>query len=514
MQRGVYLKNAAIMTMTGLVLRAVGMLFRVYIAGKIGAQGMGVYQLITTAYTMAVTLGTAGLTLAATRICADLLAEGCEGEVKHALHKVILLGAATGCLTAAALFFSADWIAVRWLTEPRAALSLKILAPSLPFMAFSSSLRGYFMARRNVVPPSRAQLAEQAVRIALVAGLFYAFDPQEVVLSCAIVVMGNTVSEAVSWLILALGYEKDIRSLPKRTAKNKVRRSSLCMMWLPIAGNHCLAAALHTVENVMVPACLAVFLASRETALEQYGALKGMAMPVLFFPFSLLGTLSALLMPEIASAHVQGKKSLLCRLVQRVMLITLVLSIFAALEFTVFSAPIGQVLYKSEEIGFYLHVLGPLMPFLYLESMVDGMLKGVDEQLATFRYTVFDSVLRIAGIAFLVPRWGVKGFLLVMMLSNLFTCSMNLNRLLRVTECGFLWIRWLVKPLFCALTAALIHYFVITPCTQQWGTWIRLLVEGGAVAVIYFVAIDWTGCLSWREFLENLPIKCRKSVDK
>ena len=74
MQRGVYLKNAAIMTMTGLVLRAVGMLFRVYIAGKIGAQGMGVYQLITTAYTMAVTLGTAGLTLAATRICADLLA--------------------------------------------------------------------------------------------------------------------------------------------------------------------------------------------------------------------------------------------------------------------------------------------------------------------------------------------------------------------------------------------------------------------------------------------------------
>ena len=93
------------MTMTGLVLRAVGMLFRVYIAGKIGAQGMGVYQLITTAYTMAVTLGTAGLTLAATRICADLLAEGCEGEVKYALHKVILLGAATGCLTAAALFF-------------------------------------------------------------------------------------------------------------------------------------------------------------------------------------------------------------------------------------------------------------------------------------------------------------------------------------------------------------------------------------------------------------------------
>ena len=463
------------MTATGLILRAVGMLFRIYIAGKIGAQGMGVYQLITTAYTMSVTLGTAGLTLAATRICADLLAEGCEGQVKRALRKVVTLGVTAGVITAGFLFFGADFISVNWLTEPRAALSLRILAPSLPFMSVSASLRGYFMARRNVVPPSRAQLLEQAVRIAVVAGLFYVFDPQEIVFSCAVVVVGNTVSEAVSWLILSLGYRKDLQSLPSDTGRNNHNRSALLATWMPIAGNQCLATALHTVENVMVPAALAAFLASRETALEQYGALKGMAMPVLFFPFSLLGTLSALLMPEIASAYVQRKKALLCRLIQRVMLITLVLSIFAALEFTVFAKPIGQVLYQSEEIGFYLGILGPLMPFLYLESMVDGMLKGVDQQFATFRYTMLDSVLRIAAIAFFVPRWGMKGFLFVMLLSNLFTCSMNLGRLIQVTQCGFEWMRWVFKPLFCAFLAAVFHRFVMTPCTQEWSMLVRLL---------------------------------------
>lgn len=495
------------MTATGLILRAVGMLFRIYIAGKIGAQGMGVYQLITTAYTMAVTLGTAGLTLAATRICADLLAEGCEGQVKRALHKVVTLGVTAGVITAGFLFFGADFISVNWLTEPRAALSLRILAPSLPFMSVSASLRGYFMARRNVVPPSRAQLLEQAVRIAVVAGLFYVFDPQEIVFSCAVVVVGNTVSEAVSWLILSLGYRKDLKSLPSDTGRNNHNRSALLATWMPIAGNQCLATALHTVENVMVPAALAVFLASRETALEQYGALKGMAMPVLFFPFSLLGTLSALLMPEIASAYVQRKKALLCRLIQRVMLITLVLSIFAALEFTVFAKPIGQVLYQSEEIGFYLGILGPLMPFLYLESMVDGMLKGVDQQFATFRYTMLDSVLRIAAIAFFVPRWGMKGFLFVMLLSNLFTCSMNLGRLIQVTQCGFEWMRWVFKPLFCAFLAAVFHRFVMTPCTQEWSMLVRLLTEGAAVALVYFVLIEWSGCLSWREFLQNIKMK-------
>ena len=230
-------------------------------------------------------------------------------------------------------------------------------------------------------------------------------------------------------------------------------------------------------------------------------------MPVLFFPFSLLGTLSALLMPEIASAYVQRKKALLCRLIQRVMLITLVLSIFAALEFTVFAKPIGQVLYQSEEIGFYLGILGPLMPFLYLESMVDGMLKGVDQQFATFRYTMLDSVLRIAAIAFFVPRWGMKGFLFVMLLSNLFTCSMNLGRLIQVTQCGFEWMRWVFKPLFCTFLAAVFHRFVMTPCTQEWSMLVRLLTEGAAVALVYFVLIEWTGCLSWREFLQDIKMK-------
>ena len=122
------------------------------------------------------------------------------------------------------------------------------------------------MARRNVVPPSRAQLLEQAVRIAVVAGLFYVFDPQEIVFSCAVVVVGNTVSEAVSWLILSLGYRKDLQSLPSDTGRNNHNRSALLATWMPIAGKQCLATALHTVENVMVPAALAAFLASRETA--------------------------------------------------------------------------------------------------------------------------------------------------------------------------------------------------------------------------------------------------------
>ena len=107
MQRQLYLKNAAIMTATSLVLRAAGMVFRVYIAARIGAQGMGVYQLVTTVYALAVTLGTAGLSVAATRVCTDLMAGGRAGLVRGALRRMLALALCAGAAAGAVLFAGA-----------------------------------------------------------------------------------------------------------------------------------------------------------------------------------------------------------------------------------------------------------------------------------------------------------------------------------------------------------------------------------------------------------------------
>ena len=86
-------------------------------------------------------------------------------------------------------------------------------------------------------------------------------------------------------------------------------------------------------------------------------------------------------------------------LVNRVMLITLVLSFLAGGLFTQFAKEIGLVLYQSEEIGFYLSILGPLMPFMYMESMVDGILKGLGEQLSSY-YNKLGQESRTASPAF------------------------------------------------------------------------------------------------------------------
>ncbi|MGN0652811.1 MAG: polysaccharide biosynthesis C-terminal domain-containing protein, partial [Gemmiger sp.] len=92
---------------------------------------------------------------------------------------------------------------------------------------------------------------------------------------------------------------------------------------------------------------------------------------------------------------------------------------------------LAEFLYHDAQASAYVRILGFAAPFMYLESMVDGILKGLGEQMATFRYSVLDSALRIAGIALLVPRYGMNGFLGVMIASNLLTCTLNTARMIR-----------------------------------------------------------------------------------
>lgn len=140
-----YFKNAVILTVTGLALRAAGMFFRIYIAARIGAEGMGLYQLIFTIYSLCITFATAGVSVAATRLAAEELTQPDMGRTAGVLNRVVRLGLELGLAAAVVQFVLAYPAAKYWLGDARAELSLKILAPSLPFMAVGTALRGYFL---------------------------------------------------------------------------------------------------------------------------------------------------------------------------------------------------------------------------------------------------------------------------------------------------------------------------------------------------------------------------------
>lgn len=456
-----YLKNAALLTGSDVVLRLAGMGLRIWLANELGGEGMGLYQLVLAVYSLFVTLATAGVSVAATRLMAEELSgpASARGAARGMLRHLLAAGLVLGLFAAALQLATADLAARCWLGDVRAAGALRVSALGMPWMAVSAVLRGFFIARRHVAPNVFSQLTEQTVRIALVALALTRTEGLAVGVRCMLVLGATAVSEAVSALCMLVFYRRDARSAfagQKAVCPADPARRLWEILW-PVEGGRVLASALHTAENMLVPACLAVYLINaggRTAALEQYGELKGMALPLLTFPFGLLGSLSVLLMPEITQAHIRGERARLDCLLDRMLRLTGCFSALAGALFWVWGEPLALLLYHSREAGFYLRVLGPAMPLMYLESMVDGAMKGMGEQKAVFRYSLWDAVLRIAGVLFLLPRWGMKGFLWVILLSSAYTCQMNTARLLHVSGLQpRLW-RWLGAPALAALVSA------------------------------------------------------------
>ena len=455
-----YLKNAALMTGADVLLRLAGMGLRIWLANALGGEGMGLYQLVLAVYSLFVTLATAGVSVAATRLMAEELARS-PAEARGMLHCLLLAGAGLGVLALAAQFGLAGLAAKWWLGDVRAAGALRVSSLGLPWMAVSSVLRGFFIARRQVEPNVLSQLAEQTVRIGIVWAALERADALgwDVGGRCTAVLGATAVSEAVSTGLMALFYRKEARRCfgARPACRPQEPGKRLWDILWPVEGGRCLASALHTAENMLVPACLAVYLqfsGGRAEAVAQYGNLKGMALPLLTFPFGLLGSLSVLLMPEITQAHLRGQNGRLVALIDRMLRLTGYFSALAGAAFWVWGQPLAEALYGSAEAGSYLVILGPAMPLMYLESMVDGAMKGVGEQKAAFRYSVWDAVLRLAGVAVLLPRYGMRGFLAVMLLSTLYTCTANTGRLLFSSRMPHAFRRWLGAPVLAGALAA------------------------------------------------------------
>ena len=495
-----YLKNAALMTGADVLLRLAGMGLRIWLANALGGEGMGLYQLVLAVYSLFVTLATAGVSVAATRLMAEELARS-RAQARGMLVRLAGTGLLLGAAAMAAQYGLAGAAARWWLGDVRAAGALRVSAFGMPWMALSAVLRGFFIARRRVEPNVLSQLVEQSVRIGII---WYALEwgsAQDVSARCTAVLAATAVSEAVSACILLLFYRGEaVRAFGAEKARRPAdpARRLWEILW-PVEGGRCLASALHTAENMLVPACLTVCLldaGGRSAAVAQYGSLKGMALPLLTFPFGLLGSLSVLLMPEITQAHIRGERARLDCLLDRMLRLTGCFSALAGALFWVWGEPLALLLYHSQEAGFYLRVLGPAMPLMYLESMVDGAMKGMGEQKAVFWYSLWDAVLRIAGVLLLLPRWGMKGFLWVILLSSAYTCQMNTARLLHVSGLQpRLW-RWLGAPALAALVSAVAGEGLRTLLAGWLGsgstpTRLAALCAGGFGMAAVCLAVQW-----------------------
>ena len=271
---------------------------------------------------------------------------------------------------------------------------------------------------------------------------------------------------------------------------------------MPITSGRYLNSLLRTGENILVPKNLAKYRFSTENALSQFGMIKGMALPLLFFPSAILNSVSTLLIPEISEAVTTQNRHAIKNAVEKTIKITLLCGLFCGAMFFVGGEKIGLLIYQSNDVGYLLKVLSPIVPLMYLDSISDGILKGLDQQSFTFRTAVSDSAIRIILILIILPKMGLQGFILIMYFSNLLTCFLNLSRLIKISSAKINFLSDLLLPLLSSFTICLVI-----------STILKLVnITNNLVYIILFAIISVSAyflLLLYLDIIPQKPIKTR-----
>lgn len=495
MKKKNFILNAMFLTLTSLINMGIGMAFRIYMSNKIGSECIGLYQLIMSIYLFTTTFSTTGVSLTVTRLVTDYFAKRQYVKAKRIVNKCLIFGVLISIITAILLFLFSQQISYYILKDTRAILSLKILSFSLPFVAVSSCFRGYFYAVRSVFKTASEQLLEQLIEIIVFITLIQRLSVVDIELSCAAIVIGTTVAEFLSCIYSYFLFRYDIRNQRSPLIKVKDSFLSILSIFLPLTASASLRSGLSTIENILVPDGLKKYGSSNQKALSVYGTIVGMVIPIIYFPTLILVSFSMLLIPEMSEANAVHHKKNIAYMASRVLKLTLIFSIAVMSLLMLFSSDIGNLVYSSNECGIYLNILAPLIPLMYLDKIVDGMLKGLNEQLHYLSYNIIDSTIRVILIFALIPRIGISGFIVMTFVSTILNSSLSIARLLKVANIKIKLWDWIFSPLICSLLAAASLKFILNFISFN-SLLSQTLIELLLFICVYSLTLIVIGCIT------------------
>ncbi len=497
-----FVANALILGAVTIFMRSISVIFNAYVSGKIGAEGIGLYSLVTSIYGFAVTLASSGISLAVTRLVSEELGKGDHKGVLTAVRKCTCYALCFGIASFSLLFFGAGFISEHILHDARTYRSLRVLAVALPFIALSHVFSGYFGAVRRVAKSASANLIEQFVKIALTVMLLSAFVEKGIEYATLALVIGSAVSEALSFSYLIAFYYFDKKRHLRESSPREDRGMTARMLHisLPIALSSYLRSGLVTVEHILIPVGLRKYGVDYSTALASYGTIHGMVFPLILFPSAVCSTFSGLIVPELselaAKYRTVYRNKHICYIVRRALTFALFFGIGTAGILLCFSKPLGLIVYNSPEAAKYIRIFAPLIPVMYLDTTVDGMLKGLGQQLHSMFYNIIDASMSVILVWSLVPKIGVYGYVVCIFITELVNLSFSLSRLILVTGAGIPIPKAILCPLLCISGATALSMLVLRPITGEHLP-LPMLVFGIVLCVLFYtILLRTTGAIN------------------
>ena len=403
-----FLKSVFVLSVGGIVAKVLGAVYRIPLTNIVGSYGMGLYQLVFPLFSLLLTISTAGIPVAVSKLVAEKIALGkrCHAQkvFKTALTMLALLGVAGSLVL---FVFAKDIATLQGNVEATGAY--KLIAPSVFLVCVISAYRGYFQGLMQMEPTALSQIVEQTVKMAV--GLYGAitFMP-DVIKSINFAIFGVTASEFVAMILLVcikkFGKKQQMQlSDIKDNFDVKDTLKKLCVLCLPVTLSGLIIPLTQLVDSVLVLNLLKI-----ENATTLYGVWAGPVHSLLNMPVVLTLGISTAIVPAISNHYAVGDEVGAKNKATFAIKLTMVVGLPCALGLILLAEPITKLLYGGL----------PAEEILLAVDMV--RVAGVSVLFLSFVQTC-TAVLQAGGrlyapVVFLFVSTVVKTLLSVVLLSN------------------------------------------------------------------------------------------------
>ncbi|MBE5782896.1 MAG: polysaccharide biosynthesis protein [Clostridiales bacterium] len=522
--------GVSILGLAGLICKVVGVLYRIPLAHLIDPMGMAIYHKVFPAYNLLLTISSAGIPVAISRMVSHYVTKEEPQNAKRIFRIALYLLCALGLVTTLLLMLFSGHVAA-WQGTEEAMAGYLCIAPSLFFVCLMSAYRGYMQGRRHMLPTAISQLIEQVGKVAVALPLAaLGMHKGGVAWGAAGALLGSTIGEGAALFYMMYQHKRmDHRgdealqreNMELLSGKTIARR--LVAVAIPITLGACIVPLAGFIDSVMLTQLMEGAGMAREDALIRYGAYSGPVLTLINVPTALAMAMSTNLVPSIAAGMARGDQDYVASETNTGLRMASVIGFPCSIGMSVLAQPLLYLCYRGSYTAAQLNVAAELLTVssltIVLFTMVQatsGILQGAGKQRIPMYTLLIGVILKIALNYTLVriPGVDIHGAPFASLLC--YTASMipNLYFVCKYTGCRFSFTDVVAKPLLCSLLMGAIvwaiWHFIFGDAGQLAGP---VLMLGIMLCVVTGIAVYALAALKLKAIRrEDLPARIRRFV--
>lgn len=499
-----FFSGVLVLTITNLLVKAIGLLFKIPMNHVVGDEGMGYYNSAYTFYTYLYMVSTAGLPTAISIMISESRAQGKTKQVKRIFKLALLTFLVIGIISTMIMFFGSGLMS-RAIGAENTKYSMMAIAPTLLFICLSSALRGYFQGYQQMVPTAVSQFLEAACKLGIgIAFALYAINcGYEIYVVAAYATIGLTSGAFLGMLVMVIAkmFFKEQRYDAEYTAVCG-ESDEVSPMWtifkrliiiaLPITVSASVMSLTNLIDAAIVQRLLQSTGLTQVAATELYGNYTSLAVPMFNMPPVLIYPISYAIVPLLSAARQRGDKER-CRIVsESAMRIAMIVGIPCGLGLSALAKPILALFYKASSVELaapLLTILGPSTAFICILSVTNALLQSAGYERKPLISMLAGACVKLVTNYFLINTIGMKGTPISTFLCYLTVTVLNLHFVHKYVGVMPRLSGLFGKPLVAGAVCAVCAYFANALLASFISPKIAVLMAIAVAAVVYAVVL-------------------------